>query len=119
MLTKNCKTILRYITSLPDRSRLSEHQLTEVAENTGISFEAALSACKELDKDGLANIKITHLRNGQDLPTGVTLTESGLNYKALIRARYAKYIADKWIDIIASVISIISLIVSIRTALSN
>ena len=119
MLTKNCKVILKHITSLPGSNRFASLQITDLAKETRLSFEETLSACKELNKDGLAELKILHLRNGQEIPEAISLTEAGLNYKALLWAQRAAYIADKWTDIIATVIAVISLIVSIHTALSN
>ena len=119
MLTKNCKTILKYIISFPEQKRFSSHQISDLAKETRLSFKETLSACKELDKDGLAELKILYLRNGQEIPEAIVLTESGLNYKALLRAQRAAYIADKWTDITACIISIVALIVSIHTALSS
>lgn len=119
MLTKNCKIILKHIVSLPGTNRFTTQRITDLAQGTGLSFEEALSACKELSKDGLAELKILHLRNGQEISESITLTEPGLNYKVMLRAQRAAYIADKWTDIIACIISVISLIISIHTALSN
>ena len=119
MLTKNCKTILRYITSLQGLNRFSSISLPDLVKNTGLAHKEVESACKELDKDGLAELKILHFINGHTVLDSITLTEQGLNYKVLIRAQRIKYIADKWTDIIACVIAVISLIVSIHTALSN
>lgn len=48
-----------------------------------------------------------------------TLTEPGLNYKSILTKQRLDYIADKWTDITACIISVIALIVSIHTALSS
>ena len=47
------------------------------------------------------------------------LTERGANFRWTIFTEILKYIADKWTDIIACIIALISLIISIHTALSN
>ena len=67
----------------------------------------------------MAELRIIHIMDIQQIPESITLTEPGLNYKAMLRAQRLAYIADKWTDIIACIISIIALIVSIHTALSN
>lgn len=46
-------------------------------------------------------------------PIGVHLSHTGLNWKKHYRESILKYIADKWTDILASIISLISLILSI------
>lgn len=119
MLTKHCRKVLDTILSLPTHQRLNSFRIVDLSEKTGLPFPETLCACKELDSDGLAELNIVCLRNGQQIPESIVLTEPGLNYKALLRAQRLNYIADKWTDIVACIISIIALIVSIHTALSN
>lgn len=113
MLTKNCRTILDSILTLPVDRRYGSHRIVALAEKTGLPFCEALAACKELDQDNLATLNISHLRNGQEIPESILLTESGLNYKAQLRAQRLAYLADKWTDILASAVAVCSLIVSI------
>lgn len=119
MLTKHCRKVLDSILSLPTHQHFGAFRLVDLSAKTGLSFQEVLSACKELDKDGLAELRIIHIMDIQQIPESITLTEPGLNYKAMLRAQRLAYIADKWTDIIACIISIIALIVSIHTALSN
>lgn len=67
----------------------------------------------------MAELRIIDIRGVQQIPESITLTEPGLNYKAILTKQRLDYIADKWTDIAACIISIIALIVSIHTALSS
>lgn len=61
----------------------------------------------------MAELRIVYHRNGQQIPESITLTEPGLNYKAMLMEQRLAYIADKWVDILASIVAVFSLIVSI------
>ena len=113
MLTKHCRKVLDTILALPALQRLKSYEIVDLSEETGLSFPETLCACKELDRDGLAELRIVSLRNGQQIAESITLTEPGLNYKAMLRAQRLAYIADKWVDILASIVAVCSLIVSI------
>ncbi len=119
MLTKHCRKVLDTILSMPAKQQLDSFRLVDLAAKTGLSFREVLSACKELDKDGMAELRIIDIRGVQQIPESITLTEPGLNYKSILTKQRLDYIADKWTDITACIISVIALIVSIHTALSS
>lgn len=118
MLTKNCRILLRIMTkdkdaffSIPDLHRLS-----------GLSGGDTVRAAKYLLDEHYVQYQEPpsvpfEMSRCSDPP--IELTELGANYRAVLIKEFLKYLADKWIDILASVISIVSLIVSIRTALSS
>ena len=113
MLTKHCRKVLDTILSLPAHQRLNSFRILDLSEKIGLSFPETLCACKELDRDGLAELHIVYHRNGQQIPESIVLTEPGLNYKALLRAQRLAYIADKWVDILASIVAILASIPSL------
>lgn len=119
MLTKNCRIILKTLNKHKDEyftlrhlealCSLSEPELARAADYLIELKYVRYTRFPELP--GKASIRFS------DPP--IELTELGANYRAVLLKEFLKYLADKWIDILASVISIVSLIVSIRTALSN
>lgn len=119
MLTKNCRIILKTLNKHKDKyftlrhletlCNLSESELSRAADHLVTLNFVRYTKFPELPGKAPARFS--------DPP--IELTELGANYHTVLLKEFLKYLADKWIDILASVISIVSLIVSIRTALSN
>lgn len=113
MLTKNCRRILNYILSLTPDRHLKFHSIISLSQDIGISFDHTLSACKELARDGYAELKIIRLSNGQEIVDAIVLTEFGRNYKVHLREQRVQYLFSKWIDFLALIVAVIALIVAI------
>lgn len=105
MLTENCSKILAYLTSLPGEKPRWRHSLQSVASAVELTLEETVSAAKELEAIGYAEVHCVSTPLG-NAPEGVTLTEKGINYKALKRWQTRAYWADKWIDLLALAIAI-------------
>lgn len=109
MLTKNCESILDFITSMPAESIFSIYGISYLANKIGISNEEAIAACKNLDKIGFAEIHYTDVGMGK-IPDYITLTEDGAKYKSVLRQKRIDYLSDKWIDFLALVVAIVAFI---------
>ena len=81
MLTNNRKLILNTILDLEEAQHFKSHSLRDLCKMTSLSFDEVLSACRELDRDGYATLRIIHIPNVQNIPESITLTELGKNYK--------------------------------------
>lgn len=117
MLTKNCRIILDTILALGEEHHFESYRIVDLSDRTGISFPHVLAACKELDQDGFASLQITHLRNGQNIPEAIVLTELGIHYKDFLNAKRNDYFKDKIIDFLALVIAFIALLKSFEAEL--
>ena len=119
MLTKNCRIILKTLNKHKDEYFTLRH-LEALCKLSGPELSRAV--------DHLIALDFVRYTKFSELPgkgpvrfsdPPIELTELGANYRRARLMEILKYIADKWTDITACVIAIISLIVSIWTALSN
>lgn len=109
MLTKNCSKILAYLTSLSDEEPRRLHSIQSVANAVGLTLGETISAAKELEAIGYAEVHYVSTSMG-NAPEGVTLTEKGINYRTLKRWQTRAYWADKWIDFLALAIAVAAFI---------
>ena len=75
-------------------------------------LETAIFSLEQLPERGPIR-RIGAYEMGVPNPIGVHLSYTGLKWRESYYKSILKYIADKWTDIIASIISLISLILSI------
>lgn len=111
-----CKKILnKMISTSRDTAYLYSFSTSEgdifidhFADRIGINRSNVRSAMDYLAENGY----LEYAKNGETA-TGFHLSHKGLNWKAFRRADVLNYIADKWVDILASIISMLSLVISI------
>lgn len=84
------------------------------ANDLGIDCSKALAAMEHLVKKDYLRYEMS----GRD-KLGYKLTYEGLNWRSFRRAKLLYYIADKWVDIFASIISLVSLFISIAVLMQG
>lgn len=114
MLSKNCLTILKKLNADPEAD--GGFSLAKIASLSNLSEADTRRAAEHLVQEGYLEHREPYRDVGQSIPEWrlpLYLTEPGTCYKQIKRQQFWAYIADKWIDILASLVSIISLVVSI------
>ena len=71
------------------------------ADACGLPVEEFSNALNQLIAEGWAEYVFT--RNGNR--SGVKLTHNGVHYKEYLRREMVRYLADKWVDILALVVA--------------
>lgn len=113
MLTKRCYTMLKKLNkATPDQASLG-YSMSQICSLTGLSYDEALAVAEHLENHGYLVSRTISIPNHRSWKESFRLTEMGRGYKELQRQERLEYIGDKWIDIFASIISLISLILSI------
>ena len=122
-MDRTCKMILQKMLSLGAASKCSLSQgsdrigftisLGELSSSLGIAPYIARKAVDYLVTTGYAAyINGGSARGGQQ-PVAFQLTHKGIHWREFRRAEIFNYIADKWLDVLSSLIAVSSLIVSI------
>lgn len=83
-----------------------------LSEKLNLSVDTVKSAIRYLEAENYVEYKVMHSNKGAN-NAGVCLSYKGLNWKYFHRKEVLNYIADKWVDFFAAVISLISLIISV------
>ena len=110
-LDKFSKNFLQYLNSKdnPASTLYSFSDLTSLATDLNVDEERIRSVVKYLHEKKF----LTYSRDEKGKERAFYLSHMGLNWKYFRRKEILNYIADKWADVIAVVISLISLITSI------
>lgn len=85
------------------------------AEQIGISPQSFLQCLSFLEGCGY----VVKLRTSSGKSFGVALSHKGKNYRYFRRQQFLSYIADKWIDFLALITSIIAVIISLLALLKQ
>lgn len=112
MLDKLSKKIIRYMNTAENPSDTYYDfidDLDEIAESTHSDSESVRAAVRYLEEQGY--IKYSYTQNGTAFQ--FYLDHKGLHWKYFRRKEILDYIAEKWPDFIALIISILSLITSV------
>lgn len=117
MLSKDCKKLLDALIKDLDNQPYRGYDETELTHISGMSESNTVRVAEYLCAHEYMGVEVAiHPVLGK--LAHYHITELGKNYQAEIRQRRMDYIKDKWTDVLASIISIIALIVSI-VALSH
>lgn len=119
MLTKRCYEMLDMMTSVKPDEGSYGYSVRQLAKLCGLPFSDALRVAELLEAEGYLTARVINMPHGQSVKESFKLTELGQNYKEVRRHQVLDYIADKWVDVFAGIVALISLIVSICTALSR
>ena len=87
--------------------------LGEIASELEIDFQTALKTVDYLVQTGYAKYIPRGTPRSGTQNAAFQLTFQGVQWKSFRRREIFNYIADKWVDILSSIISVISLTVSI------
>lgn len=122
-MDKICKAIVVKMLSLgiDCECSLSENReddgftcaLGEIASELEINFQTALKTVDYLVQTGYAKYIPRGTPRSGTQNAAFQLTFQGVQWKSFRRREIFNYIADKWVDILSSIISVISLTVSI------
>lgn len=115
MLTRTSRAILNKILELESESerRFQAHRIADLSELLNLDIHQALAACEELSREGYVQVGVLHLRNGQELPEFITLTELGASYKIHRRSPVIKFFLDNLLAFLSWLVAVAALLVSI------
>lgn len=124
-MNKTCKKILQtlikggkgtqYICAYdPAWVGLADISIEDMAQKLSMSVEDIRAASKFL-----AENRYLEYQKAGDRKAGFHLSHKGLNWKYYRREEILRYIADKWVDFFAAVISLLSLVISIIALLQE
>ncbi len=112
MVTRNCRAVIKAIQNCGAEARYKHYGINQLVELTHLSTDAVISACEQLQSDGL--MEIHYFSNSYScIIDTVHLTELGANYGEVKRDNARRYILSHWIDFFALLISLVSLVLSI------
>ena len=113
MLTRDHRNVLSALNYASNgQAPLSESQLCEQSKVR--STRKIRAICADLLRQGyLSDLKTSS--TGEI--TKAVLSYNGMIYKAIIRKEVLRYIADKWIDFFALLVSVIALVISLLALL--
>lgn len=114
LLTKNCRKILRTL----NKEKASHPYFTvdHISRRCGLPEADAQRAVEYLvEGDFLKYCDLSKLpgKHASYCDPPIVLTELGTNYRTVRRLEILTYLADKWMDIAACIIAIISLVWSL------
>lgn len=89
--------------------------LDNLANELGMEVESLRATIRYLNELGYIDYQKTHRTNSN---ISFSLSHKGENWKYFRRKEILNYVAEKWIDLFAAVISVISLVISIISILS-
>lgn len=116
MLDKDCKKLLNALISDLKEEPRDGYYLSDLSVMTNFSVADVERITEHLCSEGYLK-NFSHEFPGVFYSQSYCLTERGKFYKKILRKRVLDYIADKWMDILATIIALISLLISLRTAL--
>lgn len=93
---------------------LADISIEDMAQKLSMSVEDIKAASKFL-----AENRYLEYQKAGDRKAGFHLSHKGLNWKYYRREEILRYIADKWVDFFAAVISLLSLVISIIALLQE
>lgn len=113
MLDKSCKEFLNYLDTLP------RDELMYGGDNDFMAHFKQPSEFYAMIRylESCGYIEIIKTQRGAHL--GVRLSHIGLHRREFGRQEILKYLADKWVDILALVVSLIALLISILSLVSK
>ena len=122
-MDKTCKRILDHMISLGVTSKCSlsqgnsrigfDYSLGELAVDKHLDVRVARKAVDYLVSTGYADYINGGTARGTEKSIAFQLTHKGIHWREFRRAEILDYIADKWLDVLSSLIAVASLIVSI------
>ena len=112
MIDSTSKKVLHYLYNLPDFTFDVNKQLNPP---DFLNWDSFLSCLDYLEQEGY--IRITRIGANQAFLSAV-LTHKGRHFRAFNSIALKRYLLDKWIDLIALIISIIALIGAYRSEIS-
>ena len=122
-MDRTCKIILQKMLSLGAASKCSLSQgsdrigfttsLGELSSSLRIDPYIARKAVDHLVSTGYAAYISGGSARGGQHPIAFQLTHKGIHWQEFRRAEILDYLADKWLDVLSSLIAVSSLIVSI------
>lgn len=112
MIDSTSKKVLHYLYNLPDFTFNVNKQLNPP---DFLSWDSFLSCLEYLEQEGY--IRITRIGENQAFLSAV-LTHKGRHFRAFNSIALKRYLLDKWIDLIALIISIIALLGAYRHEIS-
>ena len=117
MLSKNCRKILRKLNQITEpASGLAPNSIAKLAQLTEVDCRRAIDHLTQENYLKIVDYSSIPGRSRTYSDSLYILTENGACYRAIMRRAFWSYIADKWIDIFASLFSLAALIISIVTA---
>lgn len=112
MIDSTSKKVLHYLYKLPDFT----FDVNKQTNTPGfLSWESFLFCLDYLEQEGY--IRITRIGENQAFLSAV-LTHKGRHFRAFNSIALKRYLLDKWIDLIALIISIIALLGAYRHEIS-
>ena len=102
---------------LPDFKNDCSTDAKTVAASLGVSMSYAVDAIDYLVVDGYLERLYVDKSDGEKIVIGVKLTHKGKHYKYFERQKVKAYIAEKWIDFFALILSVGALAISITALL--
>lgn len=116
-MDKKSKSLIKYLISHGGcRYSVSFSEgIENVASEMNINTESLRATVRYLHDNGYIDYQKFA---GTDRNAAFALSHKGENWKYFCRKEIIDYIADKWIDFFAALISVISLVISIISALS-
>lgn len=122
-MDRTCKLILREILSHGAYCKCSlsqgsnrigfSYSLGELSSDLKIDPYIARKAVDHLVSTGYVDYTFGGNAHGGHQPIAFQLTHKGIHWQEFHRAEILNYIADKWLDVLSSLIAVSSLIVSI------
>lgn len=128
LLDKTSKKILNYLISQGKGTDficafnsawagLSNTTIEALAKNLKIPTEDVRAAVRYLKEEGDLEYQYSSSPRGEKRACGFHLSHQGLHYKYFRNQKIKKYIAEKWIDFFALLLSVCALVVSIISIL--
>lgn len=118
MLDRDARKMLKYISSeqnIPGGCIWFEPFYEKYGEYSKLSEQKIMACMRFLESQGY--IKYSYTSSGTKV--GFELEHKGLHYKFFFWQEIRKYIAEKWIDFFALLISVAALVISLVALLSK
>lgn len=111
MLDKTSKKLLKYLSNCPEKRIFYYNGLPEELGDEDTIY----AAIRFLETKGY----IEYLTANNDIHIGITLSHVGMHLGEFSRINFFEYIKDKWIEILALIISILAFIGAYRSELAS
>lgn len=118
-MDKNAKALIKYLSSHGGCDKFiffGSSGFESLASELGVGPESLRSTVRYLHDCGYIDYQKIH---GSDKNASFSLSHKGENWKYFRRLTILNYISEKWIDFLAVIVSVVSLIVSVISALSK
>lgn len=117
-MDKESKSLLQYLISHGGGNKFVTFSsgLESLASDLCTDSESLRKTVRYLHEIGYIDYQYY---SGTDRVASFSLSHKGKNWKYFQRRAFLDYLADKWIDFFASIISVLSLVVSIIALLSS